>query len=354
MKQRITYMDNIKVFLTCLVVAHHAAQAYGPTGGVWPVSNTEKVQALGNFFFINAAFMMGLYFFISGYFMMFSIRRKTNGQFITDRLKRLGIPLLFFTLLVFLPFNYSSSDQSLSVFYFFIDSYMNHPPMATGHLWFVASLMVYSFIYLALFFPKTPSNQHNNKPFKWWYIPAYLVILTVVAALIRMMYPIDTWRTWLIPVEVAHIPQYLSLFLIGTLFHQYQWLNQISLKTGIIYFSIALVGYFLTTQVSVSPRFEVYIESLAESLLCIGIGLALLTIFRYSVNAQPNWLKVLSDNTYGIYLVHVFVVIVLQQLMVDMPLGVWSKFLLVTVFGILLSATISFLLRKVKAVRAII
>lgn len=126
------------------------------------------------------------------------------------------------------------------------------------------------------------------------------------------------------------------------------------MKTGIIYFSIALVGYFLTTQVSVSPRFEVYIESLAESLLCIGIGLALLTIFRYSVNAQPNWLKVLSDNTYGIYLVHVFVVIVLQQILLPIALSAGIKCILVTGLGIIISAAISYLLRKIKLVSAII
>jgi fucose 4-O-acetylase-like acetyltransferase len=141
-KSRIAYMDQIKVFLTCLVVAHHAAQAYGPTGGVWVVTDGAKAPWLRHLFFINASFMMGMYFFISGYFMVFSIGRKSRFTFINDRLKRLGIPLLFFMFFVFLPFNYLGADTNKNVVAFFLDTYWNKPPIATGHLWFVASFAV--------------------------------------------------------------------------------------------------------------------------------------------------------------------------------------------------------------------
>ncbi len=122
MKTRIAYIDQIKLFLTCLVVAHHAAQAYGPTGGVWVVTDASRAAWMGPFFFINASYMMGLYFFISGYFMVFSLGRKSYAAFMRDRLRRLGIPFLFFTLLIFLPFNYLSSDRSISLGAFFWNS----------------------------------------------------------------------------------------------------------------------------------------------------------------------------------------------------------------------------------------
>jgi fucose 4-O-acetylase-like acetyltransferase len=88
------------VFLTCPVVAHHAAQARGSTGGVWVVSDAAKAPSLGSFFFRNASYMMGPYFFISGYFLAFSVARKPLGQFSRDRFVRLGIPLAVLTLLV--------------------------------------------------------------------------------------------------------------------------------------------------------------------------------------------------------------------------------------------------------------
>lgn len=45
-KKRIVFIDFIKVFLTCMVVAHHAGQAYGNTGGVWLVSDSPKLDYL--------------------------------------------------------------------------------------------------------------------------------------------------------------------------------------------------------------------------------------------------------------------------------------------------------------------
>lgn len=354
LKQRIIYIDNMKVFLTCLVVAHHAAQAYGPTGGVWPVSNNEKILSLANFFFINAAFMMGLYFFISGYFMMFSIKRKTKLQFSKDRLKRLGIPLLFFTLLLFLPFNYLNSDKSQSLFIFFIDSYLHHPPTATGHLWFVASLLLYSFIYIMFFLSNKQIDAVASKKFKFWYIPVYIIVLAIISGLVRTKYPIDTWRTWLIPVEVAHIPQYMSLFFIGTLFQKHDWMNQLNPRAAVVYLLTAILAYYLSTRISVEPAIEVYVESLTESMLCVGISLALFSLFKFAVNHQPKWLQILSENTYGIYLFHVFIVIALQLLMHSWLISPMIKFILVTVFGILFSCLLSYILRKNTFIKAII
>ncbi|MGC4044978.1 MAG: acyltransferase family protein [Armatimonas sp.] len=60
-----SYLDNLKVWLTFLVVAHHVAQAYGPTGGAWPVSEPMRSPYLAPFITINAMFFMGLFFFIS-------------------------------------------------------------------------------------------------------------------------------------------------------------------------------------------------------------------------------------------------------------------------------------------------
>lgn len=354
-KKRIVYVDVIKVFLTCLVVAHHAGQAYGPTGGVWPVTDSNKTNWLGQFFFINASYMMGLYFFISGYFMLFSLQRKINAQFMKDRLVRLGIPLLFFTLFVFLPFNYLSSDKSKNILSFFIDTYFNKPPIATGHLWFVASLLMYSFIYLLLF-PKKNEIPTNTtvKPLRTSYLFIYIFLLTIVSAIVRLQYPIDVWRTWLIPVEVAHIPQYLSLFLIGALFNRYQWLDTFKLSTGLLFLIVAITAYVMREHLPPPVTNHWITESFVESLLCVGISMAMLTLFRHFGNRSNAIISSLSENAYGIYLFHVFVVIVLQQFLVDWAADANLKFITVTVAGILLSFGLSVIMRRIKLIRRVI
>ena len=34
-EKRVNYLDNLKIFLTCLVIAHHSAHAYGNIMGSW-------------------------------------------------------------------------------------------------------------------------------------------------------------------------------------------------------------------------------------------------------------------------------------------------------------------------------
>lgn len=353
-KDRIAYVDQIRVFLTCLVVAHHAGQSYGPTGGVWIVDNVAKTAWLGNFFFINASYMMGLYFFISGYFLVFSIKRKSNAAFIKDRLTKLGIPLLFFTLLVFLPFNYYGAGGQGDLIAFFTDTYVNKPPIATGHLWFVASLLAYSFVYAFLFHNWFVRKSGTFSSLRVGYVIVYMLLLTLVSAIVRLKYPIDIWRTWLIPVEPAHLPQYFSLFIAGTMFNHAGWLNQLTLKFGLAFFVVAIITFLAHLQLPEMVKEYWLTESIVESLLCVGISMGILSLFRCYGNTMSTFLKMLSEQVYGVYLFHLFIVILLQQLMVHWLIGPNLKFPLATLFGIILSFGITALLRKSPFIRKII
>ncbi len=105
-RPRLFFIDNIRVLLIILVVAHHAAQPYGPTGGRWPLITPEHSYLLGPFFHVNASFFMGLFFLVSGYFLPAAYERKGEGKFLKERFLRLGIPLAVFALLLFPVFAY--------------------------------------------------------------------------------------------------------------------------------------------------------------------------------------------------------------------------------------------------------
>jgi surface polysaccharide O-acyltransferase-like enzyme len=351
---RIAYIDHIKVLLTCLVVAHHAAQAYGPTGGVWVVDDPAQAAWFGDFFFVNAAFMMGLYFFISGYFMVFSLKRKTRPAFLRDRFRRLGIPLLVFTFLVFLPFNYLGADAPGTVVRFFLDSYFHHPPIATGHLWFVASLLAYSIVYIFLMHDRFVAWSAKAGRLKTWHILVFMAVVAVLGAAIRLAYPIDTWRTWLIPLEPAHLPQYFALFLAGTFFHHADWLRALTLRQGLGFLGVAILVFATRDALPGGIGDHWLAESCIETLLCVGLGLGLLTVFRTYVNGTNGLISALSANAYGIYLVHVFVVIALQRVLLDLGLGATVKWLVVSLFGILISLALSALLRRNAFVKSVI
>jgi glucans biosynthesis protein C len=56
--QRLYFIDNLKIGLTILVIAHHVGQAYGPTGGWWAIQETARTPLLGPFFTVNRSFFI--------------------------------------------------------------------------------------------------------------------------------------------------------------------------------------------------------------------------------------------------------------------------------------------------------
>lgn len=353
MEHRISYLDNIKIFLTVLVIAHHAAQPYGPSGGFWFVDDPLNADYLSKFFFINAAFMMGLFFFISGYFIDGSIERKGTSFFLKDRIKRLGIPFVLLTLLVFLPFNYLRTGENAGIINCFITTYFNTPPIGVGHLWFLSSLFLYTLIYLLYRLIKTPSPKDPLK-FRPWYIFVYIIVLTFVTGIIKMKYQTDKWVTWIIPLEVAHLPQYLSMFFIGIVFRRNNWLNKISFGLGISYLILSVVFY--VTALFIPPYlYEGWpFTEFIEAMLCVGLSLGLIVLFRKYLNVQKQFTQKLALNSYGVYLIHLFVVIMMQYLILKLNINATTKFLLTTIVCTIICFSIIDLIRKNKLIKEVI
>jgi glucan biosynthesis protein C len=93
-------LDNLRNFLTVLVIFHHAALAYGGIGS-WgyrsPYHPPGSSSVLTAFNVINQSFFMGVFFLLSGYFSSIAAIKKTRGSFLKEKFKRLGVPTLFYS-----------------------------------------------------------------------------------------------------------------------------------------------------------------------------------------------------------------------------------------------------------------
>ena len=97
---RLFFIDNIRVFLTILVLLHHLMIVYAHSGD-WIYTEGQPdfvASALGSWFCAtNQAYFMGLFLLISAYFVPGSYDRKGAWTFFKDRLIRLGIPLALYS-----------------------------------------------------------------------------------------------------------------------------------------------------------------------------------------------------------------------------------------------------------------
>jgi len=329
--RRLDYLDALKVVLTVLVIAHHAGQPYGPTGGRWPIFDPQRAAILGPFFAVNAAFFMGLFFMISAYFLPTSFERKGAGTFLKDRFVRLGIPFVAVGLAI------GAASQ------------VGFDP---AHMWFVAHLLVYALLYAVWrrFRPVLPSLPAPGSRA----IFSYALILAGLTAFVRINgFPQDRWVTILgvLPIEVAHLPQYASLFAIGLLAARGNWVATLPTRTGMLWLSVGIglgAARYLYTP-------DLVLWSVWESFLCVGLCVGLPVLFRELVSGRSRVAKALAANAFGAYVVHVLPVVVgLQFALATASLDPFVKFAVVTIGGVPLSFLLAAALRRLPGVRAVL
>jgi hypothetical protein len=142
-KKQVQYINNIKIFLTFVVILHHCVSDFG---GWWPgllslSSNAMNwgVITLNIFMATNASYFMNAFFFYSGFFVSKSMDKKGLYKFCFDRMKRLGIPFVVYNFLIgpYVEHGFASL--------FFGLSYPGAPTM--GPCWFINQLMLLSLVY---------------------------------------------------------------------------------------------------------------------------------------------------------------------------------------------------------------
>lgn len=347
--RRLYFPDNLRVALTILLIAHHVGQAYGPTGGWWPIQETARALVLGPFFAVNRSFFMSLFFMISGYFMVMSCDERGPRDFLKSRLLRLGIPLLVFALLM-IP---------LKVFVFG----MNAPGFSwleidVGYLWFIEHLLIFSAGYALWRIwkgrPGTPRDLAN--PPGYLSILIFVILLAAASAVVRIWHPIDRWTNVLgfVRVAFADVPRDFSFFIIGAVAYRHQWFLRFPAKAGWVWLAIGLIAaglwyvYILglRTLLPIGGGAMAVLYPLWEALLCCGMGIGLLVAFREKFDFQGALARVLARSQYAAYLFHGPIVILLQMALTGITLPPLSKFAFVTLAAVPLTFLFSNWARK--------
>ena len=89
-KERLYYLDNLKIFLTVIVILHHQTCSFTGSGWYFNVGNYgSSFQAFGSTVLLqNQSYFMCAFFFISGYFTPSSFDKKGKFRFLRDKFKR--------------------------------------------------------------------------------------------------------------------------------------------------------------------------------------------------------------------------------------------------------------------------
>jgi surface polysaccharide O-acyltransferase-like enzyme len=368
---KVLFIDHLKVLCTILVVLHHTFITYGAPGSWYFQQKTQMLPAqfpMTVFVATNQAFFMGFFFFLSALFVGQSYQKKGAGKFVTDRLKRLGIPLVFYSLILspvliyiaqhFGNGNYHSFTEYIAGFHDWIDF---------GVMWFVAALIVFNFVYLIY------KSLHINFKFKFGFpsnkqILLFGAALGVLSFLTRLFFPTG-WVLSPVGFQLGYFPQYIFLFIAGLVAANNKWLDELKLDQGktmrrlaIIMVAVVLPSIFVAFLIIKWPgnyfnggwNWVSLTYSLWEQITGVMIMTALLCIASFKWNQQTPLLKGLSANAYAVYIFHPLVLISLSVLIKGWNVEPALKLLIVAPAAVAGSFLLAGLLRKIGFLRAII
>lgn len=317
-----------------LGVFFHASISFMATPLGWAVYDRSTSPAVDAFTFVSHAFRMPVFFLLSGFFSRLLVEKRGPNDFLKQRLKRLGGPLLLFW-------------PPLAASFYFLwgwgRSLPDQPrPVAGGlevpenlfiaspaHLWFIYYLLL---IALGTFFVArvkvAPWMDRVVRP--WLLVPA-----TAVALLPMRTFEIETPITFVPDVRILGF--YAIFFLAGWVLHRRP--ERIAGFGKHLIVRALFAGGVLAAIVPLAERMGPERRLFGMSHVA---GCALLAIFAWTLvglfiglfvrfmSRERAWVAWLSDASYWVYLVHLPLCVLLQVWVARWPVWGPLKYALVS------------------------
>jgi len=381
LQTRSFYLDKIRIFLTILVILHHAAIAYGGSGG-WAIkeaaSDPISPVIFTLFNAINQSFFMAGFFLLAGYFTPRSYEEKGPLKFLKDRLIRLGIPLALYTPIIvpinmYIIQNFAVDRAERLTFLDILRYQYTNFTITFGHLWFLLVLLIFAGVYVIfrvltdrytsqksihIFRDKLPPNR---------VLFLCIALLSLLTFAVRLVFPVDEWFFF---VQFAHIVQYVFCFYCGVLAYRGDWFNRISSSHAKYWGIIALITILLSPLILLlggaleSGNYDVFkggvtwqalTYTICESILLIGILIWLIYLFRERFTHHGRVLKSLTANVYTVYIIHQPILIALNVAFLSIAIPTIVKFILVSLITVSLCFILShFIFRRIPYAKRVL
>lgn len=365
-KERLFYIDNLRLLMIVFVVMHHLAVTYSGFGS-WYYNESNHLGILSTVWFafylaFQQAYFMGLLFMIAGYFAAGSYDRKGFEHFIGERFKRLVIPSLIYMVII-TPFigiveiGYKGKGFSFSDFL-----------SGTGVMWFAAALFIFSLIYSVVRLIAHKPIPVDKQPLEPSFINAVILILiiSICAFLIRLVQPIGTN---ILNMQLCYFASYIILFTVGILAYRNNLFAQISYKAGkrwlissiVLGFPVCLVVVGIAEKSGNTAALNGGLNwlsagySIWESFTAVAVSMGLIAVLREKFNRQNRLVKTLSDNAFAVYMFHPPILVAITLLLRPVALLPIVKWLMLCVICVpVCFAAAHFVIRRVQLLKNIL
>jgi len=376
--------DYLRAFVITLVVLVHGSLAYttsafinpgNPMANSNPVLNAQRWIGFDLIVAFNETFFMPLLFFISGLFVWQSLARKGARKYLEDRLKRLGLPfvigVLFLIPLAYYPAQLQAgpmSQKETGYGLFWLG--MARSGFGTaGPLWFLWLLLAFDGLSIFLYraaplvggFVRGPLNIILGRPVLFFGVLLGISI-TVYLPVAMIFGPLRWIGIGPFNAQAGRILLYLVYFLTGFAVGA-KGIDRSPFKTdGALakswwgWLAAGLISFtaFIMMVVVVTPGERTMVSEFFFGVCCWAIVSGMTGLFLRFAKRRVPILDSLSENAYGIYMVHWVFVTWLQYMLLGSGLAPLVKGMVVFAGTLILSWVLVAALRHIPAVAKVI
>ncbi len=366
-QERLLYIDWIRILAFGLLIMLHCIVPF--TSIRWEINNAESSATLTQFTLWLHQWRLPLLFFVSGLGVQLSLQNRSIGAFYAERFRRLFIPLLFamfFTIPIQPYFEFLQKGKispGYLPFYQQVWDFKVYPdgPLTWSHMWFVVYLIAFLLILFPVFLVgknKTMAQyadalrNHVGHPLALL-LPAFLI--TMIMYSLSIEYPengslTEDWFAFLLFISLLFIG-----FLVGPSRSFWERTARIRWYTGAV--SLATGLLLLNVYWKQVPVFTARDKRFL--LYCIVDGIHIWTMILFCcgmakqyLNRNSRLLNYLNKAVYPYYIIHQTIIVALGYFIVQWPLPLWGKCLLLMVLSIIAILTIyQFIIRRTSITR---
>jgi glucan biosynthesis protein C len=284
-----------------------------------------------------------------------------------DRLVRLGIPVLFYVLLIAPVMEYvkardEGADQG---FLSFAWDQLSDP--APGPTWFLEALLVFSVAYALVRARRPARGPVSRAPLREGQVAAVGLGIAVLSFATHLVFPYGEEH---FHIQFALFPQYAILFGLGCAAGRRGWLEtmtpELRRRCGVV----GLVGILALPVLLLAGGFaesdakqDLYAggwhwqaagTSLVEASLAATLPLYLTGWFREHWTSQGPLLRRMASAAYGAFIIHPPVIVGLALALHQMAIPAELKFMLVLAGGVVGSFGITLLVLRIPTVARLV
>jgi uncharacterized protein (DUF2147 family) len=380
--QRRYDIDWLRVGATYMLLLFHVGMVFNPA----PFFHIRNAD-VSFFFLVLCGFVglwhMPLFFLLAGWSACSSISRRGTRAFLKERFLRLVVPLVAGCVLLMPSIKYLELSNGFDANYTglyvsptlqesfrqiipsglpaaapFDESFLEFLPtfftdlsrFTWAHLWFVVYLLIFTLLYLPIFrFLRRPSNRFDGPVSTAW-VYAPLIPLVAIQLTMRERWPglpnlIQDW---------ANFAYYSTYFVSGFLLARFPALEEMAHRErkralGIaagatVVLLLGVLGLFRSPALILT---HVSVAGWCFVVACLGWA-------RQRLSFTTPVLPYLTESALPVYILHQSAIVLPGYLLIQLPIGLWTKFaLLLTVASALTLTFYHLLVRPFRVPRVL-